>query len=150
MKTGIFQDSNEIYHGETHIGSTSLKQMAVSPGHFWEAWKGPKKESSKVFDEGQAVHSVLLEQNLDSFIKRPAGIDGRTKDGKAALEALTATGKIVLDAGVFDSLERRLSTFIESKEAMSLYDGAVVEQSYYAQDPATGLHIKARPDMFRP
>lgn len=148
MKTGIFTDSNETYHAQEHIGSSSLKQMAVSPGHFLEAWKGPKKES-KAFDEGQAVHSVLLEQNLEQFVKRPDGIDGRTKDGKAKLEELQATGKTVLAADIYDSLERRLTTFIESSEAIKAYNNAEIEQSFYAQDPVTGLFIKARPDIYK-
>lgn len=149
MKTGIFLDTNEIYHAEAHIGSTSLKQMAISPGHFLEAWKGPKKES-KAFDEGQAVHSVILEQNLDQFVKRPDGIDGRTKEGKAKLEELAASGKTVLAADIYDSLEKRLTTFVESGEAIRCYNGADVEKSFYAQDPVTGLFIKARPDIFKP
>jgi hypothetical protein len=82
MKTGMYLDSSEVYHAEEHLGSTSVKQMKVSPAHFYEAWKGHKKES-KAFDEGTAVHSVLLEQDMSKFIRRPDGIDGRTKDGKA-------------------------------------------------------------------
>lgn len=148
MKTGIHKDSNEVYHSEDHIGSTSLKQMAVSPGHFFEAWKGPRVHK-KAYDEGQAVHSVLLEQSLDVFVRRPDGVDGRTKDGKAQLEALAASGKVVLSADVYDSLERRLGTFVASGEAMNLYNGSDVELSHYARDPITGIYIKARPDMMK-
>lgn len=149
MKTGIFTDSSEEYHNQAHIGSTSLKQMAVTPAHFLQAWKGPKKES-KAFDEGHAVHSVLLEQSTEAFVRRPDGIDGRTKEGKAQLEALKESGKIVLDGGVFDSLEERLNTFVKSTEAMKCYDHAEIEKSFYAQDPVTGLFIKARPDIYKP
>lgn len=149
MKLGIHKDSKTEYHSLENLGSTSIKGMAISPGHFLEAWKGPKKESD-AFDEGNVVNDVLLEQSLDTFVRRPDGIDGRTKDGKAALQELEATGKTIIKADVFDSLERRLSTFIQSVEAMKCYDHADVEMSYYAKDPITGLFIKARPDISKP
>lgn len=149
MKIGKYNDSSEIYHSEPHIGSSSLKQMLLSPGHFLEAWKGPKKES-KAFDEGNAVHSVLLEQNLDGFLRRPDGIDARTKEGKEKLKELEATGKIILSGEIFDSLERRLSEFVKSNSAMSKYNNAEIEQSFYVKDPETGLFVKARPDIFKP
>lgn len=150
IKFGQVVDSSEEYHSKTDfIGSTSLKQMGISPGHFYEAWKGPKKES-KAFDEGSAVHAVLLEQNLDGFTRRPEGIDGRTKDGKAALAELELLGKPILSADVFDSLERRLTTFVCSNEAMKKYDNATVENSFYVKDSETGLMIKARPDLYKP
>lgn len=146
MKTGTFQDSNEVYHSQEHIGSTSLKAMLLSPAHFYEAWKGPKKESH-AFDEGNAVHSALLERNLDGFIRRPAGLDGRTKAGRAALEELEASGKIVIASDIYDSMERRLDAFVKSSEAMRVYNGAKIEQSYYVQDHDSGLYLKCRPDM---
>lgn len=146
---GIYRDSSEEYHSQDHIGATSLKQMNITPAHFYESWRGPKKESPS-FDEGNLVHSVLLEQNLDSFIRRPDGIDGRTKDGKTRLEELAATGKKVITGEIYDSLERRLDSFVKSSEAMRKYNGAQIEQSFYAQDKETGLFIKARPDIYKP
>lgn len=149
MRLGVFKESADAYHAEEHLGSTSVKEMRKSPAHFYEAWKGPKKESA-AFDEGTAVHSAILEQDISGFIARPAGIDGRTKDGKAALAELEATGKIILPADVFASLERRLDSFVKSTEAMRRYNGAKVEESYYVQDHDSGLFIKARPDIFKP
>lgn len=149
MKTGIFKDTSEVYHASEAIGSTSIKQMLTSPGHFYEAWRGPKKES-KAFDEGNVVHSVLLEQDLSGYVRRPDGVDGRTKDGKAKLEELAATGKTVITADVYDSLERRLNTFVQFNEALSVYENAEIEKSHYAIDPVTGLYIKARPDILKP
>lgn len=149
LKTGVFSDSGEVYHSEEHLGSTSIKAMRISPAHFYEAWKGPKIEK-KSFDEGNLVHSVLLEQDLSGFVARPAGLDARTKEGKAQLEELKSSGKKVIDADVFDSLERRLESFCASGEAMRLYNDARIEESHYVQDHETGLYIKARPDICKP
>ncbi len=148
IKLGIFRDSNEVYHAAEHIGSTSLKKMAISPGHFLESWKGPKAES-KAFDEGNLVHQVLLEQSLDGFVRRPDGVDGRTKAGKEILTELEATGKKVMTADVYDSMNRRLESFTKSTEALRLYDHAEIEMSHYAHDAETGLFIKCRPDMMK-
>lgn len=149
MKSGIFHDTNEAYHAEEHLGSTSVKAMRISPAHFYEAWKGLRIHKP-AYDEGTAVHSVLLEQDLSGFIARPEGIDGRTKEGKAALAELEASGKIVLKSDVFDSLEQRLDAFCSSNEAMRLIRDAKIEQSCYTQDHETGLYIKARPDIMKP
>jgi hypothetical protein len=149
MKIGIFRDPDEVYSSLEHIRCSALKGMATSPGHFLHLWKGPKVQK-KAWDLGRAVHSVLLEQSLDGFVRRPDGVDGRTKDGKAQLEALAATGKIVITGEEHDSMEQRLGTFAGSSEAMICYDNSFVEMSHYAQDPVTGLYIKARPDIQRP
>ena len=148
MKVGIFSDTNEVYHTAEHVGSTSLKKMAISPGHFFQQWKG-EKQTSKAFDEGNLVHQVLLEQSLEGFVRRPDGVDGRTKVGKEILAELEASGKKVMTADVYDSMSRRLDAFTASTECMKLYDHAEIEMSHYAQDPETGLFIKARPDIKR-
>ena len=148
VKIGTYRDTNEEYHSQPHVGSSSLKKMLISPGHFLEAWKGPKT-ASKTYDEGNITHSVVLDQDLDLYVRRPDGIDGRTKAGKEALAALELTGKTIIAANIFDSMVRRLETFSASQEAQRLYDHAEIETSHYAKDPETGLYIKARPDILR-
>lgn len=149
MKLGQFFDSEEVYNSEQHLRCSHVKEIVKSPAHFYNAWKAEQKDS-KAFDEGRAVHSVLLEQSLDKYIKRPDGIDGRTKEGKAKLEELSSSGKTVLNADVFDSLYSRLESFTKSTEAMKIYNNAEIEKSFYALDPLSGLHLKARPDIYKP
>lgn len=146
MKIGIYTDTADEYNREPHIRASVLKEMQISPGHYLSALKAPPIES-KSFDEGIATHSVCLEQSTERFVRRPDGIDGRTKDGKSKLLELEATGKIVLPGEVYDSMGSRLETFCGSSMAMSLYNGSAIEQSHYVRDPVTGLHLKARPDM---
>ncbi len=149
MKTGIFKDPFDIYNKEPHLRASVVKEMQKSPGHYLNALNTPHTDSS-VFDEGTVVHSVLLEQSTDGYIRRPDDIDGRTKAGKEKLDALKATGKIVLPGEVFDSLEKRLGTFCGSQKAMEIYNGADIETSHYAKDTETGFFIKARPDIVKP
>ena len=149
MKIGILKDSFEQYNSEPHLRASVVKHMQTSPGHYFAALSAPPVES-KAFDEGTAVHSVCLEQSTDGFIRRPDGIDGRTKEGKARLQELESSGKIVLPGDVFDSMNKRLETFAGSKMAMSLYNNSEIEQSHYVKDPLTGLHLKARPDISKP
>lgn len=148
---GQISDTSEEYHSRAeYIGSSSLKAMVISPGHFYEAWTGPKKES-KAFDEGAVVHAALLEQNLNQFVRRPDDLDLRTKVGKERMVEITEGGiKRMIDAAVYDSLYRRISTFVDSTETMKKFDGAKIEQSFYVRDPETNLLIKARPDLYKP
>ena len=149
MKLGRFFDTEEIYNKEPHLRNSHIKEIVKSPAHM-KAAMDKVFADSRAFDEGKAVHSVLLEQNLDKFIKRPAGIDGRTKDGKAKLDELKATGKIILDADVFDSMYDRLKVFVNSNEAMKLYNGATIEESFYTAHAISGMLLKARPDIYKP
>lgn len=149
MKIGIFKDSFDEYNKEPHLRASAVKEMRVSPGHYLEALNSPPKES-KAFDEGTATHSVCLEQSFDGFVRRPDDLNLRTNEGKARLKELESGGKIVLDQDVYDSLAKRLFTFVSSKMAMGLYAGAEIEHSHYVKDPVSGLHLKARPDIAKP
>ena len=162
QKVGIFQDSAEVYHGEKHIGSTSLKEMRFSPAHFYWAWTGPAKKS-KVFDEGTVTHDVCLEQTTDRFVVVPEGAPKKPsitqrnakKPSPETVEAIAywdkfeieSAGKIVIDAELRASLDKRLDSFASNKEAMRLYNNAKVEESIYVHDHESGLYIKARPDL---
>lgn len=149
MKTGVFNDTFEAYNKEPHLRASVVKEMQSSPGHYLNALKAPPKESD-AFDEGTATHSVCLEQSTDGFIRRPDGLDLRKPADKAKMQELEATGKIVLRGDVCDSLERRLSTFADSKMAMGLYNNAEIETSHYVKDSETGFFLKARPDITKP
>lgn len=147
MELGIFKDSIKKYHENEAVGSTSVKQMAISRKHFYIAWKGWDKKESKAFDEGQAVHSVLLENNAELFVPKPEGVDRRSKEGKKILDDLELNGKIILDKKIYDSLFERQKVFMNCVEARKVFDGAQIEMSHYTRDANTKLFLKARPDM---
>lgn len=165
MKLGIFKDPVEAYNQAPHLRASVVKEMEKSPGHYYAALTA-KQKTTKYFDEGTVVHDVVLEQNTDRFIvvpedapKKPSSSQVNAK--KPSEETVKAIawwdhfsnsnrGKIVIDQELRDSLDLRLNTFVNSEAAINIYEGSQIEQSHYAQDPETGLYLKARPDMSKP
>jgi exodeoxyribonuclease VIII len=143
----VFNEPGEIYHSKKeYINSTALKEMAKSPAHFKQAWTGPQK-TSKAFEDGQLIHSAILEQDLSGYVARPEGVGARSKEDKAVIAELEATGKKVITAEMYASMVGRLDAFIANPDAMKLYNGAKVEVSAYGKDLESGLLVKARPDI---
>lgn len=148
---GIKQEPAETYHAQTEfVGSSSLKYMALSPAHFYNAWRGEAIDQTDAMINGTMLHSLLLEQDVEKFVARPQK-DGRlvasnTKDYAAFLAA--NPGKTPIHPDLHSQLYAALTAFIENKTAMKMLEGAKIEHSVYATDHDTGLQIKARPDIW--
>jgi exodeoxyribonuclease VIII len=83
--------SAAIYHGVDALSASGAKTLLRSPERYaWE--REHPAEPTPAMRFGTLVHCMALE--LDQFGRRyfirPAGIDGRTKDGKAVLDAMRA------------------------------------------------------------
>lgn len=151
---GVRSEADSAYHkNRDFIGSTELRAMAKSPKHFYDAWKNTEfSEPTPSMVRGSVLHSVLLEQDLSKYVKRPVDDDGKqiaanTKVYKAWLE--TIGDKIPVNAELYDDLYKALTAFADNKRAMKLIEGAQVEQSVYAQDHESGMYVKARPDIWK-
>ena len=58
--------SNEVYHSQSGISSTSVKTVyKKSLAH----WKGERRKQTSAFSMGSAVHALLLEEDRDLVIK---------------------------------------------------------------------------------
>lgn len=154
MKTGIFTESAETYHKEReHLSSSPLRKMKKSPLHFFDAWRGPAQDSTDEQEKGTATHSLLLEQDIERYARRPQKEDGtlvrsNSKDYAAWLE--TVPGKIPVEPEFYDNFYNLLDAFTKNKKAMSILESGEVEKSVYAKDSISGLYIKARPDIWGP
>lgn len=141
-------ESNEIYHANPAIGSTTLKK--ISSKSVLHALSEERKESA-AFDLGSAVHCATLEpEKFDSqFIVSPK-YDRRTKEGKAMAEAfeIHANGKTVLSEDQIEVVRGTLSAIKEHDIAIGMLSGGEAEYSYYTTCPITGLSLKCRPDYF--
>lgn len=154
VQLGVRAEADSLYHkNREFIGSTELREMSKSPKHFHEAWKNREySEPTAAMVRGSVLHSVLLEQDLSKYVKRPVDDEGKqiaanTKVYKAWLE--TIGDKIPVAADLYDDLYKALSAFADNKRAMKLIEGAQIEQSVYAQDHESGLYVKARPDIWK-
>lgn len=137
------------YHQHTEfVSASSLKELRKSPAHFLEAWKG-SREQTPAMAKGEFLHSVILEQDISKYAKRPVNEDGSLvrsnskefKEWEASLGAKSA-----VDPYLYDEALNLLSAFSSHSEAMKLYNGAKVELSIFGEAP-NGLKIKGRPDI---
>jgi hypothetical protein len=103
-------------------------------------------------EKGTAIHSLLLEQDIWRYVRRPVKADGElvrtnSKEYKE-WEMKLEPGQVPVKPEFFDNFEAMLDAFVANKKAMEMLDKAKVEQSIYAKDPVTMLYIKARPDIW--
>lgn len=137
------------YRALPGVNFSTLKTMAVSPMAYRAALETPRADTPAL-SLGRAVHCAVLEPDwFDSrYVVRPAGIDRRTKDGKAAWEAFVSdnAGKQILDA-------EEHATAIAVRDAVMRHPAAArrlaegkAEQVFQWTDAETGLKCKARAD----
>lgn len=82
---------NSNYHTEPGLSASGLKLLAKSPAHF----KGEKPPATEAMKFGSQAHCAILEpEEFDNrYTVMPEGLDRRSKEGKAAYEAIIASGK---------------------------------------------------------
>jgi len=100
------------YHSLAAIGSSTIKQMAVSPKYFMECI-ARQGETNPAFAIGSMFHEAILEPEKDpSFIAAPE-VDRRTKEGKAAYAEFqeNCNGKEVIKKEDFENCKAMIATF---------------------------------------
>jgi hypothetical protein len=134
-----------IYHGTKALSKSGLDQFRKSPAHF-RAWQDgtTKNESSPALEFGTAVHMAILEPEL--FAKSYAVFTGdrRTKDGKAAYEAIIASGMNPLNQEQWDNITGAAAAVHAHPAAAPLLNGIQTEVSCF--DSWNGVKVKARID----
>jgi hypothetical protein len=151
----ITQEPDEVYHANREfIGSSELRKMELSPKHFLTAWKGPRdEEATEAQETGKFLHSLLLERDITKYVARPLDEKGslvrsNSKDYAAFLAA--NTGKTPIHPDIYNKAKEALAAFSENKMIDGLMKNARIENSVYAIDHASGLKVKARPDVWGP
>ena len=79
----LFHEPEELYHNSFAIGSTTAKKALVSLRHAKDHMEGIDLPESSGFSLGSAWDETIT--GVPSFVVRPDGLDGRTKEGKAWL-----------------------------------------------------------------
>lgn len=99
LAPGLHNVSNDVHHADPAVGSSGLKEILRSPAHFFARYLNPERAPSKVTPAlalGTAWHCAVFEGD-DEFRRRysvlPAGLDRRTKEGKALFAEIVATGR---------------------------------------------------------
>lgn len=149
---GIYKNlSNEAYHRSAGISKTKLDMFSRDQASLEWAKNCPvDSDKLETLNFGSAMHTMLLEPHLfdKEFAVMPA-CDKRTKEGKAEAEAfeLESQGKKILTADEHKKLKLMFGSVMAHPFARHLIEAdGVAEQSYYWNDPETGLLCKCRPD----
>lgn len=143
MRNGIYYDlSNDDYHADEAIGSTTIKSISVSPANlYFNPFKGSK--SSHI---GTAIHAALLEPELykREFIQLPDS-DRRSAEYKSAAKEYGAD--FVLVGSEVESINRMFDSSRLNDDFMSYLESkGHSEVSMFATCPRTGLNLKCRFD----
>lgn len=142
--------SNEAYHSHPGIGSSSLKEARKSMAHFKTAYDGQlefSKATRDAFDLGNAADQINIEGRTDLFIMGPDVSSRATKEWKGFVEA--NPGKIVLKPDEYFRVMSMHEVFKNHPVVSAMVKGCKVQHSYFTVDHATGLAVKARPDLVR-
>lgn len=145
---------SEDYHEHPALGSSGLKEIDRSPAHYFAAYLDPDRDpddnDTPAKKIGRAVHCAILE--AAEFDKRydamPDGLDRRTKEGKAAYEAIVASGKEVLTADQLATVHAtaRGAQRVPVSRLLLNHPRGRCERSIFWTDPVTGVRFKVRPD----
>jgi hypothetical protein len=145
---------NATYHAHTAVSKSHLDLVAKSPLHYWSRYLDPNRvpqEPTAAMAIGSAVHTHVLE--LDQwdaqYVVAPAGIDRRTKVGKAEWDVFqTAIGTRTVISREDADLVMRIGRSVLSHPAAAYLLGlpGKAETTHMWTDEATGLQCKCRPD----
>lgn len=132
----------EAYHAMDGLGSSDIRALAKSPAHFRARKQRPLASPSLML--GSLVHTLVLEPHLfdREYIVRPDGIDGRTKAGKAWLDAVPP-GMLTITV---EDHEKALAMAASVRAHPAWEDRGDNEASVFWVDAATGMRCRARPD----
>jgi hypothetical protein len=142
--------TNADYHADPAISASHLKAVMQSPYHYWSRFLDPKRptvEPSSAMRLGSLAHCAVLEP--DELSKRYSTcLPRNTKAGKEQAAELAAAGiEAVTESDMALALNMAASVRQHPYAAALLANGKA-EQSFWADDLATGLRIKARPDWY--
>jgi hypothetical protein len=143
MEPGIYYDiSNDDYHKDEAIGSTTIKSISVSPANlYFNPFKGSK--SAQI---GTAIHAALLEPELfeREFCQLPDS-DRRSAEYKSA--AIKYGSDCVLVGSEVETVNKMFESSRLNEDFMDYISAkGHSEVSMFATCPVTGLKFKCRFD----
>jgi hypothetical protein len=142
------------YHGTEAVSNTMLSDMADSPAHCFalhHAPDRPERKETPAMRNGTLAHCYMLEPHTISerYLVKPAGIDGRTKEGKAWLQSVPPYLTIV-DADQMAIAKAQRAAIMAVPKLAELLSKGSAEVSVFWNDTESGLVCRARPDWLHP
>lgn len=139
-KPGVYLGiSNEDYHADPAIGSTSIKKLLKSPLSYWfDSWMNgmrPDKHVTPSMKFGTAYHTYMLEPDRFFYNIKP----GKT----TTIEGCLAQGEM-------DSIEAMAAQIKANPYHAALLNKGYPEVSVFWIDQETGIPCKTRFDYWKP
>ena len=138
------------YHSRPELSSSQLAQFLANPILFYHTcvlgdW--PKDEPTPAMQFGTLVHSMIELGGPDrlDIVRRPEGIDLRTKEGKAWRESV-AGKEIVTDADWL-RLERVWAHLQACSQVRKFLGNGHVERELFWQHQRSGIDCRAKVDQ---
>lgn len=146
------------YHSIQRVSNSGLSAFRRSPAHFWQWWKeietGVTEQETPSQRFGSAVHVAVLEpEKFDALYAIRPDVNGRTKEGKAVLEAFEAKnrGKTIITATEHEAVIQCRDAVRSNPVFRNLVAAeAEMEKEIYWTDSETGLEMKAKLDLVTP
>lgn len=140
FKPGVYLGvSNEDYHSDPAIGSSSIKTLLKSPLEYWyQSWMNPvrpEKNVTQAMKFGTAYHTYMLEPERFFYTIKP---------GK------TTTVEGCLAQGEMDAIEAMAAHIKRNAYHSALINKGYPEVSVFWVDPETGIPCKCRFDYWKP
>lgn len=138
--------SNEDYHADPALGSTSLKTLALrTPAHY--KWEKEHPVHKDAFDIGTAAHSLILEDDMSKLVIVEAN-DWKLKASQVAKADARTAGKIALLPKELAMVKAMRDSVMDHPLARNAFTGHRAEHSMFWEED--GQMLKCRPDAWKP
>lgn len=135
------------YHAHSALSSTGARALLKSPARF--RWEREHPVIKDVFDVGTAVHTLVL--GTGSPIDVHEFDSWRAKAAQEARDESRANGRIPVLAKDHDPLVVIADSVLAHPLARQIIESAPMrEASMFANDPTTGVEMRARADLLGP
>jgi hypothetical protein len=140
--------SNEDYHASMALSSSNLKDMLISPYHYWYKKHAPHSATPALLF-GTLLHTMLLEPHLfdkEYFVReKPKRV---SKIGKALYSELDIErgSRQWITPEDHEQAKMMIGSLMSNKMVKSMLERSEVEQSLFFKDKETGIDCKVRAD----
>lgn len=154
-EAGVYDIPADVYHAdpcpEPSLSSSGARKLVTTcPARYWYDRQNPP-EPTEALDIGTAAHEWLLEGDTwpQRFAVLPDDHNGATKDGKALVAEIIASGRRPLKAEPFRHIKGMIEALKAHPFAWAAFQNGRAEQSLFWRDDDYGIWCRSRPD-FRP
>ena len=138
------------YHAHPALSKSVLDKVARSPLHARAYLDGEREEPTKAMEFGTAFHAAVLEPERFADAYAVFTGDRRTKEGKAAYQALLDRGAQVVDQDDYDRIcEMSAAVRAHPTAGALLQPGSGVAEASVFWQATEQVECKCRPDFWR-